>query len=56
MKKPYDEKSVVLHLNRYTNVSVMSNTVTVPRGGIGIHTAGKIDFLVNHCNYIVKKR
>ena len=26
------------------------------RGGVGIHTAGKIDFLVNHCHYIVQKR
>ena len=54
--KHYDEKSVVLHLNRYTNATVAGNTITIPRGGVGIHTAGKIDFLVNHCHYIVQKR
>lgn len=54
--KNYDEKSVATHLNRFTNVSVVGNSVIVPRGGIGIHTAGKVDYLVNHCHYVLQKR
>lgn len=54
--KHYDEKSVVNHLNRFTNVSVMGKTVTVPRSGMGIHTSGKVDFLVNCCNYTIQIR
>ena len=54
--KKYDEKSVVTHLNRFTNVSVMGKTITIPTAGVGIHTAGKIDFLVNHCGYVCLKK
>ena len=54
--KNYDEKSVVNHLNRFTNVTVQNHTVTIPRGGVGIHTAGKVDYLVNHCHYVLQKK
>ena len=54
--KNYDERSVANHLNRFTNVSVVGKSVTIPRSGIGIHTAGKVDFLVNHCGYVLQKR
>lgn len=54
--KNYDEKKVVMHLNRYTTASVVGNTVTIPRGGVGIHTAGKVDFLVNHCHYVLQRK
>lgn len=54
--KHYDEKSVVNHLNRFTNVSASNKTVSIPRSGIGIHTAGKVDFLVNHCGYTLLRK
>lgn len=54
--KHYDEKSVVVHLNRFTTATVIGKTIYVPKGGVGIHTAGKIDFLVNHCKYILQKK
>lgn len=54
--KHYDERSVATHLNRFTNVSVTGKSVTVPRSGMGIHTAGKVDFLVNHCGYTMQMR
>lgn len=54
--KKYDEKSVSAHLNRFTNVSVVGNTIQVPRSGMGIHTAGKVDFLVNYCGFILQRK
>jgi len=54
--KKYDERSVANHLNRFTNVSVIGKSITISRSGIGIHTAGKVDFLVNYCNYTAQKR
>lgn len=52
----YDERSVVNHLNRFTTISVVGKVVYIPKGGMGIHTAGKVDFLVNHCKYTIQKR
>lgn len=54
--KHYDEKSVASHLNRFTNATVVGKVVTIPKGGVGIHTSGKIDYLVNYYNYILQKR
>lgn len=54
--KHYDEKSVVNHLNRFTNVSVSGNTINILRNGIGIHTAGKVDYLVNYHHYVIVRK
>lgn len=54
--KKYDERSVTNHLNRFTNASVVGRTIIIPRSGVGIHTAGKVDFLVNHCGYTLQRK
>jgi hypothetical protein len=54
MKKHYDERSVLISLAR-NNVKVEFADKRIIIGNsqsIGIHTWGKIDFLVHYCGYI----
>jgi len=55
-KKHYDEKSVISHIMR-NGIMVDFETKTIKvdptSGKCGIHTWGKIDFLVHHCDYHV---
>lgn len=54
-KHKYDAKKVVSKLlNKGLNIDWSTNTILVPTDGViivGIHSWGKIDFLVNYCNY-----
>ena len=53
-KKHYDEKRVLNELTRKgvdLSFSTRLITVNTSNGNVGIHSWGKIDFLVKHCDW-----
>lgn len=57
-KASYDERSICAHLKatkgsaiRFSKSGVINRIDVDKTATIGIHTWGKIDFLVNHCGY-----
>lgn len=53
----YEEKQIVDNINKSNqDIKITGNTIEMllnPRKVAGIHTKGKLDFLVNHKNYVI---
>lgn len=58
MAHRYDEKSVVANLKRHSGISI-SNAgvidVLIDAQDVGIHTWGKIDYLIHYCGYVLHR-
>ena len=57
--KAYEEKDVVLSLNKKHDIKILGKTVSVLYGSmakndIGIKSRGKVDFLHHYCGYNVQ--
>lgn len=53
MRKKHDEKKDLKCVSRVAEIN--GNHIIIPNAVIGIHTWGRIDFLVHYCGYVLNR-